>query len=303
MPAIPPAPITAPMTDPTGTVSYVWSRYFTSQQQTILLDVAPANARYLTVTANPSLTAEENLGALAAGYLKQTVAGGVASVTTTATIPASDLSGVLGALDGSLLTNLNADALQSGTVPDGRFPATLPTASGANLTNLDADALTSGTVLLDYGGTGADLSATGGASQVLQQSSSGAALTVGQLASTDLSDVVSGVYTPTLTNVANLDASTAYSCQYVRVGSVVTVSGQVDVDPTAAAATQLGLSLPIASNFANANECAGTAFASGIAGQGAAIRGDATNNRAELVWIAGDLTNQPMFFSFIYRVI
>lgn len=39
-----------------------------------------------------------------------------------------------------------------------------------------------------YGGTGADLSATGGTSQVVKQSSAGAALTVGTLASTNLSD-------------------------------------------------------------------------------------------------------------------
>lgn len=41
---------------------------------------------------------------------------------------------------------------------------------------------------LAYGGTNADLSGTGGASQVLQQASAGAAVTVGQLAGSDLSD-------------------------------------------------------------------------------------------------------------------
>lgn len=45
---------------------------------------------------------------------------------------------------------------------------------------------------LAFGGTNADLSATGGASQVLKQSSIGAAITVGQLAAADLSDGVTG---------------------------------------------------------------------------------------------------------------
>lgn len=113
-----------------------------------------------------------------------------------------------------------------------------------------------------------------------------------------------GTYTPTLTNVANLDASTAYSCQYSQTGNVVTVSGRVDIDPTAGTTlTQLGVSLPIPSNFANANECAGVAFASGIAGQGAAIIADATNDRAELDFISGDTSNQPMYFIFSYRII
>lgn len=55
---------------------------------------------------------------------------------------------------------------------------------------------------LAKGGTNADLSATGGASQVLKQSSVGAAITVGTLASTNLSDAA---------NVALLDASNVFT--------------------------------------------------------------------------------------------
>lgn len=114
----------------------------------------------------------------------------------------------------------------------------------------------------------------------------------------------SGVYTPTLTNVANLDASTNYECQYLRVGNTVIVSGKVDVDPTlTATSTQLGISLPIASNLGAVEDCAGTAFASAIAGQGAAILGDAANNRAQMEWVSTDVTNQPMYFTFTYQVI
>lgn len=113
-----------------------------------------------------------------------------------------------------------------------------------------------------------------------------------------------GTYTPTLSNVANLGASTAYQCQYLQLGDTVTVSGRVDIDPTlAATVTQLGISIPVASDFGAVEDCAGVAFASGIAGQGAAIRGDTTNNRAEMVWISGDITNQPMYFTFSYQVI
>jgi hypothetical protein len=113
----------------------------------------------------------------------------------------------------------------------------------------------------------------------------------------------SGTYTPTLTGVANVAASTAYACQYVRVGNVVTVTGKVDVDPTAAVATQLGISLPVASNLATAQQCAGVAFSPTIAGQGAAILGDTANDRAQMEWIAVDVTNQPMAFTFMYLVV
>lgn len=115
--------------------------------------------------------------------------------------------------------------------------------------------------------------------------------------------VAAGTYTPTLTNGTNVAASTAYQCQYVRMGSVVTVSGKVAVDPTAAGAAELGISLPIASNFGAAEDCGGVAFATAIAGQGAGIIADAANDRASMNWIAVDTTNQPMSFVFNYRVI
>lgn len=116
--------------------------------------------------------------------------------------------------------------------------------------------------------------------------------------------LASGTYTPTLFNVANLAASTAYQCQYMQVGNVVTVSGKVDIDPTLAATlTRLGISLPVASNIGAAEDCAGVAFASGIASQGAAILGDAANDRAQLEYISTDITNQPMYFQFQYEVI
>lgn len=115
--------------------------------------------------------------------------------------------------------------------------------------------------------------------------------------------IASGTYTPTLTNVANVAASTAYACQWMRVGNVVSVSGKVDIDPTlAATSTQLGISLPIASDITAAEGCSGTAFASGVAGQGAAIVGDSTNDRAQMQWVSSDITNQPMYFSFQYLI-
>ena len=113
----------------------------------------------------------------------------------------------------------------------------------------------------------------------------------------------SGTYTPTLTNVTNVAASTAYACQYMRVGNTVTVSGKVSIDPTAGGVAKLGVSLPVASALTTEEQCAGTANAPGITGQSAAVLGDATNNRAQIEFIAVDLTNQPFYFSFTYQVI
>lgn len=112
-----------------------------------------------------------------------------------------------------------------------------------------------------------------------------------------------GVYTPTLTNVANLDASTAFECQYMRVGNTVTVSGKVDVDPTlTATTTRLGISLPITSNFGATEDLGGVAFST-TAVEGAGIFADATNDRAEMRWVSVGTSNAAMHFTFSYAVI
>lgn len=117
--------------------------------------------------------------------------------------------------------------------------------------------------------------------------------------------LASGTYTPTLTNVSNIDANTPYACQYLRVGDVVTVSGRAAIDVTSAAAnTVLGISLPIASNFSAAEQCAGTANANGAVSMSAGILGDATNDRAQIQYIATSNTgNNDFYFTFTYRVL
>lgn len=289
MPALLPPPFGVPYLDASGKVSPQWSAYLLSLTGAIGTGFAPQDAKYWVSTTNGQLTDETNLGLLTSGYLKLTTAIGVGTPSTVTGIPIGDITG------GATLSR----------VDDTNVTLTLGGSPGAAL--LAAVTLTlgwTGTLGLSRGGTAANLSATGGTSQVLRQSSAGAAVTVSQLASTDISGLASGTYTPTLTNVANLAASTAYQCQYLRVGTVVTVSGKVDVDPTlAATSTQLGISLPIASNLGAAEDCAGTAFSPTIAGQGAAILGDAANNRAQMEWISGDITNQPMYFTFSYEII
>lgn len=116
--------------------------------------------------------------------------------------------------------------------------------------------------------------------------------------------VTSGVYTPALAAVANVSATTAYECQWLRIGNTITVSGKLDADPTAGGVqTQVGIALPVASNIGAQEDCAGTAFCPTIAAEGAAILGDAANNRALMEWISADITNQPRYFTFTYQVI
>jgi hypothetical protein len=118
--------------------------------------------------------------------------------------------------------------------------------------------------------------------------------------------ITSGTYTPTLTNTTNVAASTAHVGQWIRVGNVVTVSGRVDVDATAAGAlTTLGMSFPIASAITLATQAAGSAANDGVlsAVRTAAIFGDATNDRATFQLLTDTLANETYFYHYTYVIV
>lgn len=116
-----------------------------------------------------------------------------------------------------------------------------------------------------------------------------------------------GTYTPTLTDVTNIAShGTVSDLNYMRVGSMVFVSGRVNVDPTAAgAATELGISLPIATNFGLFTQCAGVAFTDGVASLGGRIMADTTNDRAALkfVSLASEHVSRDFSVFFMYQII
>jgi hypothetical protein len=110
-------------------------------------------------------------------------------------------------------------------------------------------------------------------------------------------------YTPTLTNVTNIDASTAQVCRYRLVGTDVTVWGDVLIDPTAAASTasELGISLPVASAMTSARDLAGSG-ASAVLATAYTIMGDSTNDRASMQFVSGTTANHSVRFQFSYTI-
>jgi len=117
-------------------------------------------------------------------------------------------------------------------------------------------------------------------------------------------NVFSGTYTPTLTNTTNIASSTPSACQYLRVGDVVTVSGQVTIDPTTAGACNMKMTLPVASNFGSSRQAGGTfaTVTSGQADQGAII-GDATGDQFEFRFTAVNVASAIYAFNVTYQVI
>lgn len=115
--------------------------------------------------------------------------------------------------------------------------------------------------------------------------------------------IAKGSYTPTLTNTTNVAASTASSCGWYRVGDMVTVFGKVQIDPTAAAATILTMSIPIASGMTGGDtDAGGTGASSNITGEVIPIVSDGGADVVRFKFVATDITNRTVYFQFSYRI-
>jgi uncharacterized membrane protein len=80
----------------------------------------------------------------------------------------------------------------------------------------------------------------------------------------------------------------------------VTFWGKVDVDPTASAATELGISLPVASGFANPQDLVctvGSGFSMAVQ-----ITADVANGRAKLSFAAPSTSNFTIYFHGSYHI-
>ncbi len=115
----------------------------------------------------------------------------------------------------------------------------------------------------------------------------------------------SGTYTPTTTAGANTNvgAVTFSNAMWTRIGNVVHVAGYAMLDPTADANTILSISLPIASNFTAASDCAGTGkiIAHNTTGNGS-VYADATNDLALLRFAQSGTSNTAIVYHFTYLI-
>jgi hypothetical protein len=92
-------PLTPIIDTVTGSVTEI-GRIFLRTLTAAVGALAPIDATYWVSRGEGVLTAEVNLGALASGYLKLATAVGIATPTTVATIPQSDVTGLTAALAG-----------------------------------------------------------------------------------------------------------------------------------------------------------------------------------------------------------
>lgn len=118
-------------------------------------------------------------------------------------------------------------------------------------------------------------------------------------------NIASGTYTPTLTAVTNVSSTTSTTCQYMRVGNTVTISGKVRVTGTTAGTTAtISITLPIAqNNFANSYEAAGSGgFIASNTYYGATLSSNSGAQTIALSYIPTSLGNDEIYFTVTYQI-
>lgn len=238
---------------------------------------------YGTVTAiasNTSLTSDTALGdGTTQSYTVKRSIARWENASGTTKLVMNDLGYIgLGVTNPSSYLHIAAGTATAGTAP-------LKLTSGTNLTAAEAGAI-------EYDGT------------ELYFSPSTTRRKLG-IVTAGSSTMASGVYTPTRSAEANMDANvTMFEAQYMQVGNTVTVSGRFTADPTlAATATSFEMTLPVASNIGAVEDCSGTANCGTVAGMGAAIEGVAANDTMKVKWVSSDITSQSWSFTATYQVI
>jgi hypothetical protein len=111
-------------------------------------------------------------------------------------------------------------------------------------------------------------------------------------------------YTPTHTLTTNIAASTAYLSPYIQIDNYVIGVGVADIDCTLAAptASEMGISLPIASDFNLFYRLAGVMTCGAIAETGELIA-DTVNDRMTLNFAAQTTANHRVVYAYMYVVL
>lgn len=113
-------------------------------------------------------------------------------------------------------------------------------------------------------------------------------------------------YTPTLTSITNVSASSANVSGWIRIGNAVLVFAQISVTATAATAlTVIDLSLPVASALSAATQVVGSGsiLTAGTEVAGVAVSANAANDRARATFVSTSTAARTYTLVFGYIVI
>jgi hypothetical protein len=299
----------------TGNGGVTPSKYLRAQSGNLEVVNSAYGAVIWSLTDAGAMTATSFSGALNGSNVST---GTVANARTTAT--SANTASAIVARDGS--GGFSAGALALSTTGSlGTLTLSDTGGNGVNLKMTGNGATTPSKTVRVFGGNFEIVNDAYGAA-IVTVSDAGAVTATSFSGSLNASDLASGTvanarlpktldggtYTPTITGVANVASGTANAFQWLRVGNTVTVSGSVQIAPTAAAALIVaGISLPVASALAAAGQLAGTGTSAEAANASmfGYVNTDATNDRANYQFVStpSGTTAREHAVTFTYQII
>lgn len=114
--------------------------------------------------------------------------------------------------------------------------------------------------------------------------------------------ITASTFTPTFGDLTNCTVS-GFSATYLRVGSAVTVSGRVDINPTATGLVSFSSTLPISSTFTGGGEAGGTAAAADGVAEAVAIGPFDPNTKVLFTYTTTVISDRVFYYSYTYRIL
>jgi hypothetical protein len=117
-------------------------------------------------------------------------------------------------------------------------------------------------------------------------------------------DVDYGTWTPTPAGLVNLDSASSFAGYYIRVGTMVVGTLNVDADATAAASTTTTFEVapPVASNFTGSGDAGGAGVVSTSPHVPVEVLASAANDRIIVTWKSSSTANLRVRFIFFYII-
>lgn len=110
------------------------------------------------------------------------------------------------------------------------------------------------------------------------------------------------VYSPTVSNAVNIVTTTTLPAFYIRIGSIVIVTGYITIENNSNGAVSLNLSLPVASNLGNLFGFLKSRYTdSNITNE--FITADTANDKAKLSYNINDVSTIEFTYTFTYKIL
>jgi hypothetical protein len=114
--------------------------------------------------------------------------------------------------------------------------------------------------------------------------------------------ISSGNFTPGVSAQSNLTGFTHFDMKWMRVGNMVTVSGNANAQATSVGQCFVEIDLPFASDLTTSDDCTGSGYHNSSSPTAVFVSNNTATNKLQLIWNAGATTNSQLNYVAMYEI-